>query len=182
MSNDVVVRRATPLDVDAIVEVHARSWPATYRGLLPPELIAEVVAQRMDRADWIRELITDPGADGRVWVATLGAQVIGMAIWGPGQDDDAGAGVAELGALYLDPDFLGRGIGLRVIEQVQADMAAAGFTEATLWVLERNDRARRFYERCGWAADSGRKVDERPAGTLFEMRYRRQLGPPPTIA
>jgi len=29
-------------------------------------------------------------------------------------------------------------------------MCEAGYTEATLWVLERNDRARAWYERLGW--------------------------------
>lgn len=78
-------------------------------------------------------------------------------------------------ALYLDPDCMGRGFGRRLIQQVQADMADAGFLEATLWVLDTNVRARSFYESCGWIADGARKVEERPAGLLFEVRYRQSL-------
>lgn len=78
---------------------------------------------------------------------------------GPSHDDDADPRTAHLGALYLDPDAMSRGIGRKLISRNQADMADGGFSQATLWVLEANERARRFYEVCGWSADGGRKVE-----------------------
>jgi hypothetical protein len=51
-------------------------------------------------------------------------------------------------------------------------LAADGFENAILWVLEDNPRTRRFYELSGWTADGGIKDEEwfdivRPA-----VRYR----------
>jgi hypothetical protein len=37
-----------------------------------------------------------------------------------------------------------------------AEMAAAGFARALVWVLEGNDRAIAFYEATGWRLDGGR--------------------------
>ena len=34
-----------------------------------------------------------------------------------------------------------------------AGLAAAGYGQATLWVLDSNDRARRFYRVAGWAVE-----------------------------
>jgi hypothetical protein len=48
-----------------------------------------------------------------------------------------------------------------------------GRRDLALWVLEGNDRARRFYERAGWRGDDGMK----PFGDsgLYEVRYRKQV-------
>jgi RimJ/RimL family protein N-acetyltransferase len=44
--------------------------------------------------------------------------------------------------------------------------------DAVLWVLEDNPRARRFYEREGWALDGERKEDEYLGFRVAEVRYR----------
>ncbi len=45
-SGRVIIRRATPDDAKAIADVHGRSWQAAYRGLLPDEVIEQMVAGR----------------------------------------------------------------------------------------------------------------------------------------
>jgi hypothetical protein len=54
-------------------------------------------------------------------------------------------------------------------------LAAAKFEQATLWVLDSNIRARRFYEAGGWVADGARKVDESHGFPIAEVRYQRAL-------
>jgi len=44
-----------------------------------------------------------------------------------------------------------------------------------LWVLEENARARRFYERAGWASDGTRKDELRDGRARHELRCRREL-------
>ena len=56
-------------------------------------------------------------------------------------------------------------------------LTETGFSAATLWVLETNARARRFYESAGWAADGATKTDRRGDIELREVRYRRALTP-----
>ena len=55
-------------------------------------------------------------------------------------------------------------------------LAEAGFHQATLWVLDTNVRARRFYEAAGWSADGTVKRDERLGFPIREVRYRRLIG------
>ena len=56
-----------------------------------------------------------------------------------------------------------------------ADLAAvreAGYTDATLWVLDTNRRARRFYQQGGWCWDGTTKSDVIGGQAVTELRYR----------
>ena len=59
-------------------------------------------------------------------------------------------------------------------------LTARGFTDAILWVLVGNQRARRFYEAAGWTCDGAEKSERVGAvggttATIVETRYRRVL-------
>lgn len=60
-----------------------------------------------------------------------------------------GLGPDELHALYVHPDWWGRGVGRALLDRAHA-LLAETCEEAELTVLVENDRARRFYERNGW--------------------------------
>ena len=113
--------------------------------------------------------------------------IVGYASFGPEQDvleapwphplTAAGADgqVAELYALYVHPDWWSTGTGRALMDRSLARVAAAGYTSITLWVLQDNARARRFYGRAGFAADGARHVLD-DLGGVTEIRYRRPLG------
>ena len=58
-------------------------------------------------------------------------------------------------------------------ERAEARARERGATSLTLWVLEANQAARRFYERRGFVADGTRKTDE--ASGQAEIRYGKVL-------
>ena len=171
----VDIRPAEPRDATALARVHARSWPATYRGLIPDDVIAGVVAQEAIRAERFRALIANPDSGRRGWVATDHGTVIGLAFSGPSRDADASPGTAEIDAIYLDPDALRQGIGRQLMATVTADLRDRGFATATLWVLDANASARSFYAALGWRPDGATKSEPRPGGVLEEVRYARPL-------
>jgi ribosomal protein S18 acetylase RimI-like enzyme len=55
------------------------------------------------------------------------------------------------------------------------ELLRASYGDATLYVLEDNPRARRFYEREGWALDGVTKADEFLGLAVPEVRYRIRL-------
>jgi GNAT superfamily N-acetyltransferase len=69
---------------------------------------------------------------------------------------------------------MGTGIGSVLYEAAWGAVAAMGYTEAGLWVLEANARARSFYEHRGWTLLSG-QILEWPALGAIEVRYRLDL-------
>lgn len=170
------VRRATPADAGAMAEVHARSWRATYAGLLPAAVIDDVVKSRPAQIDRWRTWLSQREERRGAFVATVDGHVVGFVLWGPSREPDATSDTAEVQAIYLDPVVIGRGIGRALLDTAVGDIASNGFDAVVLWVLDTNQRARRFYEAAGWRADGGTKVEDRPGATLHEVRYRRSLG------
>lgn len=164
------VRRAFVTDAEQIAAVHVRGWQAGYRGLLPQAYLDGLDAGARVPG-WRRSLEQSVAV-----VAVSGGAVIGFAHVGPTRDDyDAADPVGEVTSIYVLPEVWGTGVGRALMRAATDALAAAGFATATLWVLDANARAIRFYERVGWAADGAVKRD-RVAGVLVtELRFRRAL-------
>lgn len=168
------VRRAVEADARVIAEVHVRSWQAAYVGLLPDTFLAGLSAD--DREPVWREILVDMARPAnRTLVLTDTGTVVGFAHFCPSRDPDASPTTGEVTSIYLSPDAWGRGGGRLLLDQVIASLREGTFTEATLWVLDTNRRARRFYEAAGWLTDGAEKTDDRRGFPLTEVRYRRPL-------
>jgi GNAT superfamily N-acetyltransferase len=76
--------------------------------------------------------------------------------------------------LGVAPDRFGTGLAGELHERAVGDWRALGTRHAQLWVLAGNSRARRFYERNGWAAD-GREQECPWAPYPVEVGYRLTL-------
>jgi GNAT superfamily N-acetyltransferase len=86
--------------------------------------------------------------------------------------------VGELYALYVHPAWWSTGTGRALMDRVLAETARAGYPCITLWVLRDNARARRFYDRAGFAPDGASNILHRLGG-VTEIRYRRPPSPQP---
>jgi GNAT superfamily N-acetyltransferase len=164
----VQVRIATAEDAAGIAAVQERGWQAAYRHVFP--------AEELDRGGFIHadrwsERITHPPAGWSTFVAEHEGEIVGFTSVGPSRDE---AGIGELYAIYIDPAHWSRGTGRALIEQAEQQLRAE-YTEVTLWVLEDNPRARRFYERAGWTFDGGRKAEARWGVRAPEIRYRKRF-------
>lgn len=70
----------------------------------------------------------------------------------------AGCRTEWLDGLYVRPKHWGRGLGRKLHDEVFDRLRASGSPRCHLWVLEDNDRARRFYERLGWRENGDTRV------------------------
>ncbi|UEJ82994.1 GNAT family N-acetyltransferase [Brachybacterium halotolerans subsp. kimchii] len=80
------------------------------------------------------------------------AAPIGFLMIGTGRDEDAPHPL-ELQALNIGREFHGTGLAQALVAELLDDR------HAYLWVVEDNPRARRFYEKVGFRADGGTKID-----------------------
>ena len=169
----VTIREGVTDDAASIADVHVRSWQVAYRGLIGQDFLDRLsLAEHLSM--W-RHRFEAADPDLHVLVAEAGGELIGFSSFGPSKDDDAGVSSAEVYAIYLAPDWFGEGVGRRLLARAVETLGGLGFRDCTLWVLELNDRARRFYEVAGWRWDGARSVH--PYGALTEpiLRYRRAL-------
>lgn len=166
------VRTATPDDAASIARIHVRTWQVAYRGQIPDEVLDGLRLEPRERW-WRVEWWKQAGASHRLLVAESGDGIVGFVALGPSRDDEAVAATGEVYAIYADPGVWGLGVGRHLMERANEELRAAGFREATLWVIETNARARRFYTIAGWTTDGARKSERFGPATITEIRYRR---------
>ena len=80
-----------------------------------------------------------------VFVAFDNDVMVGFADVGPTDKN----GVAELYAIYLHPEYIGKGAGKALLEACACYASSNGFNAMIAMVLSRNSLARAFYERSG---------------------------------
>lgn len=117
----------------------------------------------------------DNGLVRGIVVAVADDVICGFTQFGPTRDaDEDPQRTGEVDSIYMEPGAWGRGLGRMLMAEAVSQLAA-GYEQATLWVLDTNDRARRFYARTGWAEDGAVMQDDSRGFPITEVRYRRSL-------
>jgi len=165
-------RQAWPDDASAIAGVHVRSWQAAFAGLVPQHYLDAMDPSR-EESEWKTRIAETRWPSSGVLVAETKAGIVGFAGFGSSQETSA---IAEIGTLYAMPEVWGTGIGKQLMLATLTTLAQAGYAQATLWVLEDNERARRFYEAADWRADGAVVKDTTGGTSLNKLRYRRPVG------
>lgn len=164
LPSGVRLRAATPGDAKAGSTLHRACWQEAYGPYAAPHLLADAVADHADwERRWYQQLTDGPPRRLAVHEGAGGEEPLGFAVAGPSRDPDLAGD--ELYALYVREHWWGTGIGQALLD------AVVGADACSLWVLEDNSRARRFYERNGFMPDGSRELYER-LGT-WEIRLTR---------
>nr|WP_246101040.1 GNAT family N-acetyltransferase [Streptomyces cyaneus] len=149
-----------------------RSWQAAFAGLLPRDYLDAMDPGR-EEPEWKTRIAEAQWPSSAVLVAETEVGIVGFSGFGASQEDPA---VAEIGTLYAMPEVWSAGVGKQLMLATLAALRQADYTHATLWVLEDNERARRFYEASGWRADGNAVEDTTGGASLNKLRYRHPLG------
>ena len=168
-------RDATASDLKALARIHIDAWRAAYVGIMDPTFLESLgIEHALSR---LRPAM-EPQRPLVVVVEDAG-DIVGFSRFGPSTDSDASAHTGQVFACNVDPKHWRLGFGARVMAAALARLAESGYDTCSLWVLEQNDRARRFYSALGFTPDGATRVEA--AGTaypLLEVRYSRSIGGP----
>lgn len=161
--------------------LHALGWRVAYRDSVPADYMAREITDdrwvpvfRQNHEEGVYHGLLLYGGDTPLCCATYGParvdQSAGDTICNFSSPDLAAWG--ELVSLYAHPDHWGKGHGSVVMEEVLRRLHAAGYPGCFLYVLRENDRARRFYEKHGFAWDGhSLEVTLPPNAVLTDLRY-----------
>ncbi len=166
-----MIRDATVEDAPAIARIHVDTWRDAYAGIIPESFLANL--SKESRQNRWADVLTQ-SAHGTIVITNEDSGIVGWASFGPSRDDD-GAGTGEIYAVYLDSGHQGKGYGRKMMAVVEDRLLEMSFTVITLWVFELNSRARRFYQKAGYAADGTRKTILIGSRVLIECRYRKNI-------
>ena len=161
---EMIIRSGKPEDAAACADIHKRSWIYAYSHCISMELIEKIHTGR--EAMWEKFLANEAAGN---FVAVAENKIIGIITIGAERDGDMPEGTGELCGFYFDPDYIGKGFGRQAMDWVKSELKARGFLTMVLWVLDKNDRAKYFYEKAGLRPEGRSK----PSGLedRLEERY-----------
>jgi ribosomal protein S18 acetylase RimI-like enzyme len=163
----VSIRRATTYDTDAVVAIGAETYLDHFAALWSPAALRDYLAREFDRDAVERELASD-GC--RYLLAERAGGIVGFAklrFPRPLPTDTTSAGM-ELQKVYVRGAAVSSGAGARLLVEAMAQARELCCSVVWLHVLARNVRARRFYERHGFAV-------------VGEQAFATDLGPEPML-
>ncbi|MEP9401476.1 GNAT family N-acetyltransferase [Sphingomonas silueang] len=144
----VLLRPATPADAEALATIGRETFVETFGHLYRPDDLAAFLTNHTP-ANWAAEL-ADPRF--RILLATAGEATAAYAKLGPPSLPFTPQGTpVELRQFYVRSPWHGTGLAADLMERVLAEARATGADELYLSVFVDNHRARRFYERYGFA-------------------------------
>ena len=156
------LRDAEPADIDALTRVWYDGWHDAHAQIVPPELT------RLRTLENFRQRLEDALSDVRV-AGPSGAPV-GFSMV---KED-------ELYQLYVSAPSRGSGLAAALIADAETRLAERGVTTAWLACAIGNERAARFYEKCGWRRVGTRlnRLDASAGHLALEVwRYEKFLRP-----
>lgn len=163
-----MIRKATKNDIIRTSEIHTYGWRAAYDGLISEEeLYNKITTSRSTKIH--NKIIDDPNENFDIYDDGI---IRGIIIHGNSRDKD-NEDSYEIYAIYIEPRFMNRGYGKKLLENVEVEAKKLNKKIIIIWTLEENKAARLFYERNEYKIDEKEKNIEK--WNLKEIRYSKKL-------
>lgn len=164
------IRYADISDAKTLGEIHSRSWKVTYKGIVPNEILESFTIEK--RQKYFEKALMDKREEDAI--AFKDNEAVGLICIGKCRDKDKPDVYGEIWGIYLLPEYWNMGIGSELINWGLIELKKRHYSKVTLWVLEENINARKFYEKIGFKHDG--TIKEITIGKkLNEYRYEKSI-------
>lgn len=139
------IRAADLNDVTAIAQINNKAWRHAYAGIFPNEILDKISLDSAIKG-WSKLLKCK---DRTILVLEIGKTVYGFIRYGQRKDAKTKTS-AEIFQFYLDPQVMGMGFGAQLLQKVERNLRSHGIKTIIVKVVEKNRRARLFFEKFGF--------------------------------
>jgi ribosomal protein S18 acetylase RimI-like enzyme len=146
----VRIASADSVDIAELAGIAARTFALACPPSVTPENVAAFVEANLSEARFA-EYLADPHR--RILTAHDDGRIVGyaMLIHGVGEDREV-----ELSKIYVLPEQHGSGIATALMDAALDAAAEWGASRVWLGVNQKNERAQRFYTKCGFTVNGVR--------------------------
>lgn len=162
-----VIRKVQADDEVYLAYIQTESWKTAFKNILSEEILQKATERNCATAMYKR-LLDEHIGNG--YILEVNGNPHCIAWWDKARDDDM-PDYAELICIHSLQNNWRKGYGTKMMEKVLDDIKDAGYTKVMLWVFTDNDRARKFYEACGFVTYGKTK----PYFETQEICYERNL-------
>ena len=165
----ITIRKALPEDAYNYAMCHIACWQTAYKGIVFDEYLCEMIIKKEERIEKYKNVLQEPG-DCEYYCVLHAETMIGFLTINKSQNDSK-ANVGEIWAIYLLEAYRGKGYGRDLLDFAVNELKQIDPVEILLWVFEKNIKARRFYEKCGFVFDGTKKESTAWGGPLVVVKY-----------
>ncbi len=130
-------------------DIHYQSWIMCYRGMIDDHFLDTMDSQR-----WTGFFQEALGVILKGAILEVDGKPAGCVTYKISDQPYGDGQVGEIVSFYFLPDFWGKGVSAALMQWVLDRLKEMKCSLASLWVLEQNKRARRFYEKMGFCLTS----------------------------
>jgi ribosomal protein S18 acetylase RimI-like enzyme len=148
-AHTVVLRRATPGDVDLLRQVGIRTFTETFEALNSPENMKHCLDKAFAESQLLHELMN---RESEFWFAVLGSEVVGYLKInrGQAQTEKQHDQAVEIERIYVLAEYHGTGVAQKLFQKAMECAHEQQAPYVWLGVWENNAKAIRFYEKYGF--------------------------------
>ncbi|MCL2863052.1 MAG: GNAT family N-acetyltransferase [Methanimicrococcus sp.] len=149
----ILIRKAVPSNAFEYAENHVACWRAAYKGILSDDYLNQMSVEQI--AETYQRILSEPGTFNFYFIEH-DKKIIGRLVFNKSRDEDK-SDAGEISAMYLLSEYWGKGYGREMMDFSLFELKRMGYSEVLLWVLKTNNRAKLFYEKCGFLFDGTQK-------------------------
>ena len=161
----LIIRKATVEDAYNYTDCLISCLQTAYKGIASDEFLSNMLEERDRRAEKFIRNLENPALE--TFLAILEGDIIGFLTFHKSD--------GEIWALYLLEGFRRKAYGKEMLDFATNELKQIGHEQITLWVLEKNTDARRFYEKNGFMFDGTKRENDNYGNMLVQLRYSRNL-------
>ena len=150
MENELEIRTADIEDINTIGWLAQQIWPIAYQNILSKDQLEYMLTLIYSPESLQRQMETGH----EFLIAELDEQPVGFAAYSQLNKE----GIYKLHKLYVLPSLHGKGLGKALLDTVTDDVISLGAKTLRL-NMNRNNRAKQFYERNGFSIIGEEDVD-----------------------
>lgn len=165
----MLIRPATSLDAQSVLEIRVAAWKQAYRDFMPAEFLDSL--NPTANLDAMQSDLGSKSPPFHMTVAEVHGICVGFSVMGRPRYQ-APESVVELRALNVHPAHWRKGVGNRLVSAALSDARNQGYAMVELWCINGNDAACRLYEEAGFTLTGQRRRTTNLTGNpLEEVAY-----------